>query len=195
MKYFNIVFITLLISITTSCDSQVTTNSQTTQEKKISMASGYKDLKFGMSKNEVDNLGVCKLFVGSLGIYKCYDKFVNLYEDATFEAPLIEEGSGVLVQIQVGLGDYTDEKFTEYQNLISSKYSVEKVFSKSDMELFNIGQLDTLNTIFANGSVVLKIFRNPQNGGFMLDIIYNNKKVADDLMKASFPKKDNIDDV
>lgn len=182
MKIFStFIALVFVLSISTSISA-----------KELNTVLGYKDLKFGMSMDDIDKLGVCKLLISQQGLYKCYGKLINLYEEPAFKAPLMSNGK--LTQIAVGLGEFKTSIAAEYNELLTKKYGIESSYTDEDIQNFSNNKLKTLDTIYAKGAVVMTIYHDGQ-GGMLLDILYNDSKIAKSYFKKANPKKATIDDI
>ena len=156
------------------------------------LVDGYKDLKFGMSLDDVKELDVCKLLIGQQGLYKCYGKLINLYEEPAFKAPITS--SGKLSQIAVGLGEFKSSVAEEYNALLAQKYGIDSSYNDEDINNFSSNRLSSLDTIYAKGHVVMTIYHDGQ-GGMLLDILYNDSKNAKQYHDKAYPQKATIDDI
>ncbi len=176
-------FICLVLSLLV-CNQVLSENSQ--------LVDGYKDLKFGMSLKDIEKLNVCTLFIGQQGLYKYYGKLMNLYEEPAFKAPISSIGG--LSQIAIGLGDYKSSVATEYGELLAKKYGLDSSYSDEDIDNFSNNKLKSLDTIYANGRVVMTIYHDGQ-GGMLLDILYNDSEYAKHYYAKAYPKKATVDDI
>lgn len=101
------------------------------KQERLRSVSGYKDIKFGMTIDDIKDLGVCSYWTESL----CTpSKSATCYEIGgerrhfIFDVPKYGKGgNNGIHQIQIDLGTYTFESFNKLSNTIGKKYK--KVFS------------------------------------------------------------------
>lgn len=142
---------------------------------------GFRDLKFGMTEQEVSALPACRSSTECL--YELTDK--NRYLDLTY---LPETASGTaesagtsptprLAKITIDMGTYTDEWHQQLQIILGDSYRLTHDLTETTMQSFLAKQQDELNAGYENGQVLLKVVRRPF-GNMTLKVIYQNADLA-----------------
>jgi hypothetical protein len=142
---------------------------------------GFRDLKFGMTEQEVSALPACRSSTECL--YELSDK--NRYLDLTY---LPETASGAaesagtsptprLAKITIDMGTYTDEWHQQLQIILGDSYRLTHDLTETTMQSFVAKQQDELNAGYENGQVLLKVVRRPF-GNMTLKVIYQNADLA-----------------
>lgn len=142
---------------------------------------GFRDLKFGMTEQEVSALPACRSSTECL--YELTDK--NRYLDLTY---LPETASGAaesagtsptprLAKITIDMGTYTDEWHQQLQIILGDSYRLTHDLTETTMQSFLAKQQDELNAGYENGQVILKVVRRPF-GNMTLKVIYQNAALA-----------------
>lgn len=142
---------------------------------------GFRDLKFGMTEQEVSALPACRSSTECL--YELTDK--NRYLDLTY---LPETASGTaepagtaptprLAKITIDMGTYTDEWHQQLQIILGDSYRLTHDLTETTMQSFLAKQQDELNAGYENGQVLLKVVRRPF-GNMTLKVIYQNAALA-----------------
>jgi hypothetical protein len=154
-------------------------------DEKVGLGYGYKNLKIGMTINDLNQLQVCdreisqfkgheafqvshvsrRLYHG----YQCYDEkswsFNFSFPGAEFQTT---EYGGSLVAatensrleiLEIITGVYVQESHDHLRGLLGDRYKVEYGFTDTDLERYNKFELDTLYVIYQGGEVALGIAR------------------------------------
>lgn len=142
---------------------------------------GFRDLKFGMTEQEVSALPACRSSTECL--YELTDK--NRYLDLTYlpdTASSAPESAGTpptprLAKITIDMGTYTDEWHQQLQIILGDSYRLTHDLTETTMQAFLAKQQDELDAGYENGQVILKVVRRPF-GNMTLKVIYQNAALA-----------------
>ncbi|WNM57750.1 hypothetical protein [Candidatus Nitrospira allomarina] len=137
---------------------------------------GFRDLKFGMTEQEVAALPACNNSKECL--YELTDK--NRYVELTYlpdEVSDTTEPTGKLANISIDMGLYTDDWYQQLQIILGASYDLTQDLTEANKQSFLSGQLDELNSGFENGQVLLKVVRRPF-GNLELKVVYQNAVLA-----------------
>ena len=149
---------------------------------------GFRDLKFGMTEQEVLALPACNSSAECL--YELTDK--NRYVELTY---LPETVTGVadsagtpptprLAKITIDMGQYTDQWHQQLQVILGKSYRLTQDLSEATMKSFVAKQQDELNAGYEDGQVVLKVIRRPF-GNMALKVVYQNSALATEFIQQS----------
>lgn len=157
---------------------------------------GFRDLKFGMTEQEVSALPACRSSTECL--YELTNK--NRYVGMTYlpeTVPGSAESAGTpptprLAKITIDMGSYTDEWHQQLQIILGESYRLTHDLTEATMQSFLATQQDELNAGYENGQVILKVVRRPF-GNMTLKVVYQNAALAADFIQhmhasASSPK-------
>ena len=147
---------------------------------------GFRDLKFGMTEQEVSALPSC----GSSRecLYELSDK--NRYMELTYlpeTVPGTAEPAGTpsiprLAKITIDMGQYTDEWHQQLQIILGDSYRLTHDLTESTMQSFLAKQQDELDAGYEDGQVLLKVVRRPF-GNMVLKVVYQNTALAADFVQ------------
>jgi len=158
---------------------------------------GFRDLKFGMTEQEVAALPVCSSSTECL--YELNDK--NRYVKLTYFPESVSgaaESAGTssiprLAKITIDMGQYTDEWHQQLQMILGESYGLTQDLTQATMQSFLAEQQDELNAGYENGQVLLKVVRRPF-GNLTLKVVYQNATLAADFLQqksaSASPSKD-----
>lgn len=157
---------------------------------------GFRDLKFGMTEEEVSALPACRSSTECL--YELTDK--NRYVEMTYLPETVPGSAGSpgtpptsrLAKITIDMGPYTDEWHQQLQIILGESYRLTQDLTEATMQSFLAAQQDELIAGYEDGQVLLKIVRRPF-GNMTLKVVYQNDALASDFIQhmqaaASFPK-------
>ncbi|GJL58317.1 MAG: hypothetical protein NPIRA03_11740 [Nitrospirales bacterium] len=137
---------------------------------------GFRELKFGMTEQEVFALPACNNSKECL--YELTDK--NRYVELTYVSDEISdttEPAGKLAKITIDMGLYRDEWYQQLQVILGASYHLTQDFTEATKQSFLAGQLNELNSGFEDGQVLLKVVRRPF-GNLELKVVYQNADLA-----------------
>lgn len=149
---------------------------------------GFRDLKFGMTEQEVLALPACNSSAECL--YELTDK--NRYVELTYlpeTVPGVAESAGTpptprLAKITIDMGQYTDQWHQQLQVILGKSYRLTQDLSEATMKSFVAKQQDELNAGYEDGQVVLKVIRRPF-GNMALKVVYQNSALATAFIQQS----------
>jgi hypothetical protein len=147
---------------------------------------GFRDLKFGMTEQEVAALPVCSSSTECL--YELNNK--NRYVKLTYLPESVSgatESAGTssipkLAKITIDMGQYTDEWHQQLQMILGESYRLTQNLTQATMQSFLAEQQDELNAGYENGQVLLKVVRRPF-GNLTLKVIYQNAALAAEFLQ------------
>lgn len=151
---------------------------------------GFRDLKFGMTQQEVSALPACRGATECL--YELTDK--NRYITLTYvpeTVPGNAEPAGnasipKLAKITIDMGHYTDEWYQQLQAILGNSYRLTHDFTETSMQSFLAKEQDELKKGYADGQVLLKVMRRPF-GNITVKVIYQNATLAEDFIQHRHP--------
>ncbi|MCA9498386.1 MAG: hypothetical protein KC588_04240 [Nitrospira sp.] len=138
---------------------------------------GFRELKFGMTEQEVSALPACNNSQECL--YELTEK--NRYIALTYlpeKAQDATESAGKLAKITIDMGRYTDDWYQQLQMILGASYHLTHDLTEASKQLFLAGQLNELNSGFEDGQVLLKVVRRPF-GNLALKVVYQNAALAE----------------
>jgi hypothetical protein len=157
---------------------------------------GFRDLKFGMTEQEVSALPACHSSTECLYELTNKNRYVEmkyLPERVTGSA----ESAGTpptprLAKITIDMGPYTDEWHQQLQVILGESYRLTHDLTEATMQSFLAAKQDELNAGYEDGQVLLKVVRRPF-GNMTLKVVYQNAALAADFIQhmhaaATFPK-------
>jgi hypothetical protein len=133
---------------------------------------GFRDLKFGMTAQEVAAIPACSN--SKECIYELTDK--NRYIELTYLPDKVSdstESAGKLAKIDIDMGQYTDEWYQQLQIILGASYHLTHDITEATKQSFLAGQVNELNSGFEDGQVLLKVIRRPF-GNMTLNVVYQN---------------------
>jgi hypothetical protein len=147
---------------------------------------GFRDLKFGMTEEEVSALPACRSSTECL--YELTDK--NRYVEMTYlpeTVPGSAESAGTppaprLAKITIDMGPYTDEWHQQLQIILGESYRLTHDLTEATMQSFLATQQDELVAGYEDGQVLLKVVRRPF-GNMTLKVVYQNSALAMDFIQ------------
>lgn len=149
---------------------------------------GFRDLKFGMTKEEVVALPACRSHMECL--YELNEK--NRYLKLTYSPETASPGTGStgidspqrLARITIDMGRYTDQWHQELQIILGASYRLTQDLNEQTMHSFMSEQQDELNTGYEDGQVVLQVVRRPF-GNITLKVVYQNDELAKEFLQQN----------
>jgi hypothetical protein len=149
---------------------------------------GFRDLKFGMTQQEVKALKTCSTSHECL--YELSDKI--RYIHLTYEKDTTNPGSDSseppqLAKITIDMGQYSDAWHQQLQMIVAKNYRLTHDFRDETMNAFLAKKFEELNAGYEDGQVVLKVVRR-QFGNLTLKVVYQNTRLAEEfIQKAHTP--------
>ncbi len=141
---------------------------------------GFGKLKLGMTPSEVEALEGCATETECLYDLLGKNRYFTLSYGANSSKNSPESPpspTAKLSQIDIDMGNHTNEWFGELYRALRSQYPVSHVPTEPEDARFQEGTDNELIIGFAEGSVLLKIVRRPF-GNLILRVIYQNGAAA-----------------
>jgi hypothetical protein len=145
---------------------------------------GFRDLKFGMSPQEVQALPNCPTSQECL--YELSNK--NRYLALTFSNEGSAQGvnsttSPRLEKITIDMGQYTEDFYHQLQLMMGSSYRLTHDFTDETMATFLAKEIQVLQAGYEDGQVVLAVVRR-KFGNMTLQVIYQNTALALEFIQS-----------
>jgi len=137
---------------------------------------GFRDLKFGMTEQDVSALPACNSSTECL--YELTDK--NRYLELAYlpgKVPGTPEPAGKLAKITIDMGQFTDEWYQQLQVILAASYHLTHDLTEATQQAFLAQQQNELNLGYEDGQVLLKVVRRPF-GNVALKVVYQNTTLA-----------------
>lgn len=143
---------------------------------------GFRDLKFGMTEEEVSSLEVCTS--SSECLYELFGK--NRYllpfyrnSDSASSHSLQQNGQNPprLVRITIDMGAFTDQFYGELQKTMGDSYNLTLDLTENEINAFLKDQTSELVLEYEDGKVLLKVVRR-NFGNLVLKVVYQTDKMA-----------------
>lgn len=147
---------------------------------------GFRDLKFGMTEEEVKALEVCSTSSECLYELKGKNRYLHtLFKpDGSAASPENPDGNAPakLARITIDMGAFNDDWYGELQMILSDQYSLTRDLTEDDINAFLSERRSELVSEYENGKVLLKVVRR-KFGNLVLKVIYQNDEMAAELRK------------
>ena len=143
---------------------------------------GFRDLKFGMTENEVLALDTCS--TASECLYELAGK--NRYLHPSYSQANGNDAAQKLTKITIDMGRFTDAWYGELQVRLRDQYQLTHDLTGNDIAAFQNEQISELTSRYENGQVLLKVIRR-KFGNLVLKVIYQNKDLAVETLKGLNP--------
>ena len=144
---------------------------------------GFRDLKFGMSPQEVQALSNCS--TPHECIYELSDR--NRYVQLSYTP--INEGQGSdstehlqLAKATIDMGQFSKDWYKQLQMILGKSYRLTNDYTDDTMNAFLSSQLEELQAGYEDGQIVLTVIRR-QFGNMILKVIYQNTFLAADFAR------------
>jgi uncharacterized protein YjbI with pentapeptide repeats len=166
------------------------------RKKEIASNPGFRDLKPGLTLDEIKEMNVCGYGGLSTSFKTCYDldniKFRGEFTSEILEVLRIDLGprsAGGFVQAISELGE--DDPLLNMRGALGSKYEMDYDWSERDRQLFNAGEKGELYTVYANGQVALVITRveKEYSSDVRSYVEYRDKETGNWFLEKNRPKK------
>ena len=139
---------------------------------------GFRDLKFGMTQQEVQTLKNCSTS------HECLYELSNKirYIHLTYNKDTTTPGSNSsepprLEKISIDMGQYSDAWHQQLQIILGNSYRLTHDYTDETMNAFLAKQFEELKAGYEDGQVVLKVVRRPF-GNLTLKVVYQNTRLA-----------------
>lgn len=149
---------------------------------------GFRDLKFGMTEQEVSGLAACSSSKACMYELSDKNRYIELFymgektEDTALQTALNGEGKG-LARISIDMGHYTEEWFKQLQIILSNSYKVTQDLQQETIQAFLAEEQSELTKGYDNGQVLLTVYRRPF-GNLVLKVIYQSPSLARAFVKS-----------
>jgi len=146
---------------------------------------GFRDLKFGMTPEEVQSLPTCQTSHECL--YELSNK--NRYVQLTYVPSSPTPGSDAsappqLAQITIDMGQYSDGWHQQLQMILGNSYQLTHDFTDETLNAFLAKKLEELKAGYENGQIILTVARRPF-GNMILKVIYQNTTLAAEFVQQT----------
>lgn len=152
---------------------------------------GFRDLQFGMTQQEVAKLGACSS--AKECIYELNDKnrYFELFymgdttEHEGIQTALKSPGSGLAI-ISIDMGQYTEAWYKQLQRILGDSYQLTHDISQEQIQAFLGEQLPELTSGYENGQILLTVTRR-KFGNMVLKVIYQSPAMAQAFLHSKPP--------
>ena len=139
---------------------------------------GFRDLKFGMTQQEVKTLKPCSTSHECLYELSNKIRYIHLTYDNDTTAPGSESPEpSRLAKITIDMGQYSDTWHQQLQIILRNSYRLTHDYTDETMNAFLEKKFEELNAGYEDGQVVLKVVRR-QFGNMTLKVVYQNTTLA-----------------
>ena len=171
-------------------------------KERVKLNPGFRDLKPGLSFDEIRLMNIC----GRRGLVKSFSRCYDL-DNIKFQGEFTGIGgkNSILRVLRIDLGPRVagggfietvremvdDDPILNMRGALESKYEMDYDWSERDRQLFNAGEKDELYTVYANGQVALLITRieKEYSRDVWSYIEYRDPETAKRFLEANRPKK------
>jgi hypothetical protein len=163
------------------------------EREMIALNPGFRDLKPGLTREEIQLLKVCSPELSPLNSATCYD-IDNIKFGGWFSS------QQVLRVLTIDLGPYLGGGFIQtltelsegdpilnMRGTLGEKYEMDYDFSERDLQLFNESEKEILYTVYAKGQVALAIVRKDYKIRTLVE--YRDPEIAKKFLEDNRPKK------
>ncbi|MDR4494552.1 MAG: hypothetical protein AB7P17_06335 [Nitrospirales bacterium] len=152
---------------------------------------GFRDLKFGMTQQEVTKLNACSSAKECLYELNDKNRYLELLymgdttENEALQTALKSPGSG-LARISIDMGQYTEAWYNQLQRILGDSYQLTHDISQEQIQAFLGQQLTELTSGYENGQVLLTVARR-EYGNMIIKVIYQSPEMAQSFVKSKPP--------
>jgi hypothetical protein len=146
---------------------------------------GFRDLKFGMTQQEVKALKTCSTS------HECLYELSNKirYIHLTYDRETTTPGSNSLepprlAKITIDMGQYSDEWHQQLQIILGNSYRLTHDYTDEMMNEFLAKKFEELKAGYEDGQIVLKVVRR-KFGNLTLKVVYQNTTLAEDFNRQT----------
>jgi hypothetical protein len=144
---------------------------------------GFRDLKFGMTPEEVQALPACQTSHECLYELSNKNRYIHLTYTSDPTAPDSDSSAPPgLTQITIDMGQYTDGWHQQLQMILGKSYQLTHDYTDETMNAFLAKQLEELRAGYENGQIILTVARRPF-GNMILKVIYQNTTLAEEFIQ------------
>ncbi|MCA9472501.1 MAG: hypothetical protein MRJ96_16765 [Nitrospirales bacterium] len=134
---------------------------------------GFRELKFGMTKEEVQSLERCSSPTECL--YELAGK--NRYIHLSYYPEQNSQARPTLARISIDMGHFSNEWYANLQNILQKQYQLTHDLRESDIDAFEKERVSELTSGYENGQVLLQVVRRTF-GNLILKVIYQSPALA-----------------
>jgi len=146
---------------------------------------GFRDLKFGMTQEEVKTLKTCSTS------HECLYELSNKirYIHLTYDRETTTPGSkslepSRLAKITIDMGQYSEDWHQQLQIILGNSYRLTHDYTDETMNAFLAKEFEELNAGYEDGQIVLKVVRR-KFGNLTLKVVYQNTTLAEDFNRQT----------
>lgn len=146
---------------------------------------GYKQVKFGMTFDEIKALKDCNFRLGhTIGqsYWECNGQILKLLTSQGFD---MYESKHKVSQISVPMGDFSQKTFKAYDTALSKKYGIVKRYSVQEAKAFDKGMVNYVGNFYGSdkGLVILEINRDLRRGVVNMVMTYFSKELSPPIIE------------
>lgn len=152
---------------------------------------GFRDLKFGMTQQEVAKLDACSSDKECLFELNDKNRYFQLFymgdttENEPLQTALNSPGTG-LARISIDMGQYTEAWYKQLQRILADSYQLTHDISQEQIQAFLGQQLPELTSGYENGQILLTVTRR-EFGNMVLKVIYQSPEMAQAFLNSKRP--------
>ena len=139
---------------------------------------GFRELKFGMTKHDVQALERCSSSTECLYELAGKNRYIHLFYPLESES----QSRPTLARISIDMGRFTNEWYSELQTILHNQYQLTHDLRSSDLDAFENERISELTSGYENGQVLLRVVRR-EFGNLVLQVIYQNPALAATTIK------------
>jgi hypothetical protein len=144
---------------------------------------GFRDLKFGMTAQDVQALPNCSTSHECLYELSDKNRYLQLtYTQENSASSLDSTNTPRLAKITIDMGHYTEDSYHQLQVLMGNSYRLTHDFMDETMNAFLAKELHLLQAGYEDGQVILTVVRR-DFGNMTLKIIYQNTTLAKEFIR------------
>ena len=148
---------------------------------------GFRDLKFGMSPQEVQALPNCSTSQECLYELSNKNRYITLAYDSV---DLIQRSEAIdtlqLTKATIDMGQYTEEWYEQLQRILGNSYRLTHDFTDDTMNAFLAKEFEELEAGYEDGQILLTLSRR-KFGNLTLNVVYQNSTLAAEFINRSTP--------
>ncbi len=152
------------------------------QESPLSPIDGFRDLKFGMTQEEVAALEVCSSAQDCMYELSEKNRYITLAYLPDDSISSSSQPTPQLAKITIDMGHFTEPWYQQLQRILGDSYQLTQDFSDAALQGFLEKHQPELPLGYENGQIVLKVVRRPF-GNLVLKVIYQNPLLAQEFVK------------
>ncbi len=146
---------------------------------------GFRDLKFGMTQEEVKKFGACSTARECLYDLAGKIRYLHLsYDQKTPTSGSQASEQPRLAKITIDMGQYSDMWHQQLQTVMADSYRLTHDFSDEIMNAFLDKKLQELKSGYEDGQIVLVVARR-KFGNMTLKVVYQNTRLAEKFVRQA----------